>query len=121
MKVAGIDVGNIATKVVILENGRILHQGVSVVAEEARVAAENAMSQALQSVGFPLKDLEYIVSTGAGGKDVSFANAYKTAVVCLARGARQIRASVKTVIDVGAEPAPAAASPTNRQPKAGKR
>ena len=48
MAVAGIDMGSLTTKVVIMEDGKILSHSIITSAEEAEVGAEKAMEQVRQ-------------------------------------------------------------------------
>ncbi|MBI4287534.1 MAG: 2-hydroxyglutaryl-CoA dehydratase [Chloroflexi bacterium] len=103
MPVAGIDVGSQTTKVVILNDGQVVGQSVMVSAEEAETGARKALDEALQQAGLALSDLTTIVATGAGRKDVSFAQKQKTSLSCLAKGINRLLPAVRTLIDVGAE------------------
>ena len=104
MKVAGIDVGSRTVKVVILEDSKILSQSAIIAADEAAVDAERALDEALK--GPPVmsrEDLEYIVVTGTGRKDVPFASKQRTSMTCLARGAYSLFPGARIIIDMGAE------------------
>lgn len=103
MPVAGIDVGSQTTKAVILSDGQILGQSVIVSTEEAEAGARKALDEALKQAGLAFSDLTTIVATGAGRKDVTFAQKQKTSLSCLAKGINRLLPSVRTVIDVGAE------------------
>ena len=103
MIVAGIDLGNLTSKAVILGDGHILSQKVLVAAEEKCSAAEEVVAQALKAAGIPREELKYIVSTGAGRRGIPFVQGTRTSTTCLAKGARWLYPSARTVIDIGAE------------------
>lgn len=103
MKALGIDIGSLTTKVVILENGSILSSVITASSDEPESAAEEAMAKALAQAGLSLDDGSYIVSTGVGGKSVSFSQQQKAITTCLARGTNYLLSSVRMVIDMGAE------------------
>jgi len=103
MAVAGIDMGSLTTKVVILEGDKILAHSIITSADEAEVGARKAIELALKDAGLALEDLRYIVSTGADRKSASFAHKQKTSPSCLARGAHWLYPEARTVFDVGAE------------------
>lgn len=103
MPVAGLDMGSLTTKVVILEDNQVLSWRVIAAAEEGEMEARRALEDALSGSGFSLEDLSYIVVTGAGRKSVTFAHKNRAPASCLARGISRLFPSVRTVIDVGAE------------------
>ena len=103
MLVAGLDMGSLTTKVVVLEDNEVLSWRVKTAADEAEVQARRAIEDALKDTGFALQDIGYIVATGAGRKSVSFAHKQRAIGSCLAKGVNRLFPSVRTVIDVGAE------------------
>jgi len=103
MKVAGIDVGSRTVKVVILEDSHVLSQSVVISADDAAMDAQRALDGTLEVSVLSQKDLECIVATGIGRKDVPFASKQKTAITCLARGVRSLFPGARTIIDMGAE------------------
>ncbi|MFQ5827438.1 MAG: acyl-CoA dehydratase activase, partial [Dehalococcoidia bacterium] len=100
---AGIDVGSQTTKAVILSDGQIVGHSVMVSAEEAEAGARKALDEALKKAGLAFTDLTSILATGAGRKDITFAQKQKTSLSCLAKGINRLPPSVRTLIDVGAE------------------
>ena len=102
MKALGIDIGSLTTKVVILGDDGIITSSIIPSADEAELSAKAAVEQAANQSGLSLDD-SYIVSTGIGGKSVSFSQQQKAITTCLARGIRYLFPSVRMVIDMGAE------------------
>ncbi len=103
MLVAGLDMGSLTTKVVILEDSQVLSWRIITAAEEGELQARRAIEEAIKDTRFSLENLAYIVATGAGRKSVPFAHKQRAPVSCLARGVNRLFPSVRTVVDVGAE------------------
>lgn len=103
MAVAGVDMGALATKVVILEGNRILAASTLVTGEVGEIEARRAMEEALKQAGLKMEDLKAVVSTGTGRKSIPFAQKQRTAMSCHAKGAYFLFPQARTVIDVGAE------------------
>jgi benzoyl-CoA reductase subunit D len=114
MYTAGIDMGARTIKVVLLEELKVdgapqLKWGVKkthiMFPEDLDmdVAAEKLFTEMLQSAGVARDQVTRVVSTGAGRKQVKFANEDVTEVGAGARGAVFMCPSARTVIDVGAE------------------
>jgi predicted CoA-substrate-specific enzyme activase len=101
--VAGIDVGSQSTKVVILDDERILATVTLKTGESAETEARQAMDAALRKAQITLADLQSVVSTGAGRMNVPFARRQRSTATCLARGARFLFPQARTVVDAGAE------------------
>ncbi len=103
MPVAGIDVGSLTIKAVILEDGKILAHSIIRTSGEAEAGARKAMDEALKKASLTQDDIKFTVATGSGRKEVSFAQKQKTSLSCLAKGTNMLFPSVRTVFDVGAE------------------
>ncbi len=103
MAVAGIDAGSLTTKVVVLNGGQIVGKSILTGQESAEVCAKQAMEEALRQAGLSSSDLKQIVVTGAGKKEVSFAQKQKATTTCLGKGMNYLSKGVRTVFDVGAE------------------
>jgi len=101
---AGIDVGSKTTKVVILEDGRVLGRSSLVpTGFDQTESAQRAIEEALQATGLGAAAIERRVATGAGAKAVPEAAEHISDVKAAARGAHHLVPSARTVIDVGAE------------------
>ena len=104
MITAGIDVGALTAKAVIVRDGVILSHAVIVTGVEADIAATRAMNKALENAGLSFPNVEGIAFTGSDRESVSFAGSRRvTEVLALAKGVKWIRPTVRTAIDVGAE------------------
>jgi len=103
MKALGIDVGSLTTKAVILDNGSISASVITDTGDEPEAAAKDAVAEALKQSGLSQDEEFYIISTGVGGKSVSFSRQHKAITTCLARGINYLLPSARMVIDMGAE------------------
>jgi len=103
MKALGIDVGSLTTEAVILDDGVILASSIIPSGDEAELSARAAMESALKQAGLTRDNHFYIVSTGVGGKSVSFSQQQKAITTCLARGSRYLCPTARMMIDMGAE------------------
>jgi predicted CoA-substrate-specific enzyme activase len=102
MKAIGLDIGSLTTKVVVMDGDKIESSVIIPSGEEAESTARQAVEQALNGTGANLGD-GYIVSTGIGGKSISFAKQQKSITTCLARGISSLFPSARMLIDMGAE------------------
>lgn len=101
---AGIDVGSLCTKVVILDGEKkIKSYAVLRSGSVYRGAAEAALKEALSGAGLDSDQINYIVSTGYGRSRVPCADSEITEISCHARGANYISAEIRTVIDIGGQ------------------
>lgn len=122
MIVAGIDIGSVATKVVILETqkhrrenrnaeekfveNRLLAQAICPTGANPKLAAKEVLEKALGQANLSRENLEYIVSTGYGRRAIEFGNKTVTEISCCAKGARWIGTSlgeVRTIVDLGGQ------------------
>ncbi|MEE8471133.1 MAG: BadF/BadG/BcrA/BcrD ATPase family protein, partial [Dehalococcoidia bacterium] len=86
MKALGIDIGSLTTEAVILDDSSILSFTITPAGDDPEASAKAAVDQALANAEIgPDGDL-YIVSTGIGGKLISFSQQQKAITTCLARG-----------------------------------
>ncbi|MDR2203557.1 MAG: acyl-CoA dehydratase activase [Nitrososphaerota archaeon] len=101
---AGIDVGSVGSKAVILVNGEVYSWGVIRTGSNSPESAIKALDWAFRGTGLKQSDLKYVVGTGYGRVNVSFANKALTEIACHAKGANYIWGpQVHTVLDVGGQ------------------
>jgi benzoyl-CoA reductase subunit D len=103
MITAGVDVGAKNVKVVLLKDGKVLSRGFRTIGLDTQKAIQEAFDEALSKDHVKKADIGNIIATGAGRKEVGFANGEITEVGASAKGTHQMFNSVRTVIDVGAE------------------
>lgn len=103
MITAGIDIGSITAKAVVLSDGRILGSKVAFTGYNAREAGRNIYEILLRELEMEEPTIERIVSTGYGRKSVTFADKAITEIICHGAGAYYLNPHVRTVIDVGGQ------------------
>ena len=105
MITAGIDVGASSTKAVIMDGNKILAKYRQMAEGEEEQVIKAALEGAVAMAGIKREDIGKIVATGAGGKNVDFADDVVTDISSGARGAVLEVPASRTVVDVGAEQA----------------
>jgi benzoyl-CoA reductase subunit D len=105
MITAGLDIGIKTTKVVLLNDDKIIAQRLVLTGWEPQQAGENALTAALADACLSRDDIARIVATGAGRHAFSFAQHNVTEITADARALAFLHPRVRTAIDVGAEEA----------------
>jgi predicted CoA-substrate-specific enzyme activase len=103
MIVAGIDVGAISTKAVLVSTDRLLASTVSATGADGPGAAAACLCAALKMAGIARRDLRALSATGYGRNAVPFAGAVFTEITCHAKGASFLFPGTETVIDIGGQ------------------
>jgi predicted CoA-substrate-specific enzyme activase len=103
MITAGVDLGSLTAKAVIMRDGQILAHKIIPVGFDAASTAHKVMNEALKGTGITFDDIEYIVSTGYGRVVVPFAQRNITEITCHAKGANWLEPSIRTVLDMGGQ------------------
>jgi benzoyl-CoA reductase subunit D len=103
MITAGVDCGAKTVKVVVLKGGKIAGMGINPAGIDVAKASKMAFEEALLTSKLKRQDIEKIVATGLGKKEVTFRDEIVTEVSADARGGIFIYPSARTIIDVGAE------------------
>jgi len=104
MITAGVDVGVLYTKTVILRDGAVLGRSAADTGGAGR--AKNisaAWERALREAGISEREVEGVCVTGRGKFDVPFAGEPVTLPVCLAEAARALCPDATCVLDLGAD------------------
>jgi predicted CoA-substrate-specific enzyme activase len=101
---SGIDVGTTMTKVVVINanrellGGHILRSGTDLLS-----SAKTAFDAAIEQAGISLKNIQAVVATGFGRKNVTFAHDDKTEIGCHGRGCSHYFKEAITVVDIGGQ------------------
>ena len=74
MIVAGIDIGSVATKAALLDEGQVVGRGMCVTAADPRRAAETALEAALTEAGLARAKIGRTMATGYGRRVVKIAD-----------------------------------------------
>ncbi|MDY6834960.1 MAG: acyl-CoA dehydratase activase [Chloroflexota bacterium] len=104
MVVAGVDVGSVCTKAVLLDDDlHIISHSILRSGSLFEGAAEDSLNEALRLSGLNRGDIAYTIATGYGRIRVPFADAQITEITCHARGAHSMFPEVRTVVDIGGQ------------------
>lgn len=101
MITAGIDIGSVSVKGVLLVNGEIMATGIQFTGYNSGKAGESVFASLKESAGVDTVDA--VVATGYGRNNVDFAHKTITEITCHAAGAGFLNKEVRTVIDVGGQ------------------
>ena len=103
--VAGIDIGSVATKAVVLRGGAVSGRGIAETGADPSAAANSALEQALAEAKTERLALERVVATGYGRKTTELAHERVTEITAAARGTHLAEKSpgVGTIIDLGGQ------------------
>ncbi|ACL06574.1 CoA-substrate-specific enzyme activase [Desulfatibacillum aliphaticivorans] len=108
MIVAGVDVGSLTAKAVIMKDNEIIASAVLRANPSPGQSAREVMDMALAQAGLSQADIEFTVGTGYGRKQIDFVNLVESEIACHARGAVWNMPSVRSIIDIGGQDAKAA-------------
>lgn len=103
MYVAGIDIGSIYSKVIILQDNQVVASLVKRTGGEIKAASQRIMGEVLAPLGLGIEDLKSVVATGYGRISVPFAEKQVTEITCFGRGIAHLYPEVRTVIDIGGQ------------------
>ena len=100
---AGIDIGSITAKAVLLNGGEIAGTCVRFTGYNAKKAGRTVFDELLAQAGIAKERVSMVVSTGYGRNAVDFADKAVTEITCHGAGAWFIDPAVRFVIDVGGQ------------------
>jgi predicted CoA-substrate-specific enzyme activase len=104
MFVAGIDIGSLTAKAVILDDeSRVMGQALTPTGAFSQKAGESAFKMALAKAELNASDISYVLATGYGRKNIPFAHAEMTEISCHAKGAHRLFPEARTIIDIGGQ------------------
>jgi predicted CoA-substrate-specific enzyme activase len=101
---AGIDIGSVTTKVVIINEGaEILASAMVPTSYDREKSGVEAFRSALDRIQKSATDVKYIVATGYGRRAFSAADKVLPEIVCHARGTHCLFPQARTIIDIGGQ------------------
>ncbi|MDA8233767.1 MAG: acyl-CoA dehydratase activase [Clostridia bacterium] len=103
MYVAGMDIGSIFSKAIILKDGQVVASLIKRTGGEIKAISHRLMEEALAPQGLQIDDLKSVVATGYGRISVPFADKQVTEISCFGRGVANSFPEVRTVIDIGGQ------------------
>jgi predicted CoA-substrate-specific enzyme activase len=103
MLAAGIDVGTLFTKLVLLDGTKIIDYEVEATTTKTAEQAVAMMSKVMERRGIKAEENVYIIATGAGRKSVDIAVTHKTDYITFAIGAKTLNEKARIVVDIGGQ------------------
>ena len=103
MYVAGIDIGSMTSKAVIVSGGKVVAQAVILTGTGGGMVADRVLEKALDKAGLQRNQIIYVVATGYGRISVPFKNRQVTEITCHAKGVKHLLPQVIYVIDIGGQ------------------
>ena len=100
--VAGIDLGSITAKAVIMARGEVLAWAVVPSGGNLSTAAVEALAQALELAGLFSEDIVYTIATGYGSGSIK-ADETASDISCHGLGVAHMFPSARTVVDIGGQ------------------
>jgi predicted CoA-substrate-specific enzyme activase len=100
---AGVDVGSLGTKSVVLRDGKIIGSSLIRTGTQTVENGELALAQAIESAGVRRSDVGFVVGTGYGRVLAPYADKAITEITCHARGANYLHPQTRTIIDMGGQ------------------
>lgn len=101
---AGIDVGSTYTKAALVDReGRVLASALEPTGFRLAEVAKRTLERVLADAGVREQDLAYVVATGYGRHQVTFADVHITDLTAAARGAARLFPGTRTILDVGGQ------------------
>lgn len=98
----GIDIGSVATKVVVFD-GEIVSTEILPTGWDPKKTAEEAVKNSMKKAGLKLEQIKKIVATGYGRVSIDFADKIVTEITCHAKGAFYTDEKIRSIIDVGGQ------------------
>ncbi|MFW9878042.1 MAG: acyl-CoA dehydratase activase [Candidatus Thorarchaeota archaeon] len=102
MKTCGVDIGSLETKVVLLDDKKIIDYRVARSTFDFKRVGNNLFNELLEQHNLR-KDDVYVMSTGYGRNTVSFADDRITEITAHARGVQYFFPEAHSVIDIGGQ------------------
>jgi len=103
MYTAGIDIGSISTKAVIMRDGQLLASRVILTGYNAENAGKKVFDAVLDDLQISASAISRIVATGYGRKSLAMADKSITEIMCHAAGARYLNPLIRSIIDIGGQ------------------
>lgn len=100
---AGIDIGSMATKCVIVDQDDFFESIVLQTESDPKTAGINALESLLDKIGADRSRISFIVGTGYGRISLDVFDHTTTEITCHAMGVRHVKPNVEGIIDIGGQ------------------
>ncbi len=99
----GLDVGASATKAVLLDGELVRARALGKSGADFGTAAKACFDEAISTAGLTVTDIDRVVATGYGRRNVDFATTTVTEITCHARGCHANFPHAITIVDIGGQ------------------
>ena len=103
MKTVGIDIGSLATKVVLINDGKLIDYKVERSTYDFKRVGKELFEGILKKNNLSRSDIKGIMSTGYGRNSIDFADDRITEITAHAKGAQYFFPEARSVIDIGGQ------------------
>jgi (R)-2-hydroxyacyl-CoA dehydratese activating ATPase len=104
MITAGIDIGSLSTKAALInELHEVIGFDVVLTGGNNRSAAATTYENVLAKAGLARSDVRFVVSTGYGRENISFADKHISEITCHAMGMHLMNPKVRTILEIGGQ------------------
>jgi predicted CoA-substrate-specific enzyme activase len=100
---AGIDIGSLTGKAIIMEDEKIISSSTIQVKRNPVLTSEIVYTQALSKLDLTPDDIDLCVGTGYGRERIPFIDKSLSEISCHGKGANFLNNEIRTVIDVGGQ------------------
>ena len=100
---AGVDVGSLASKSVVIRDGEIIGYAIIPSGLNSEESGLNALIAALKNAAVERAEVDKIISTGYGRISATYATKTVTEITCHAKGANFLYPTVRTIVDIGGQ------------------
>ena len=97
----GCDLGAIATKTVLINNGKLESYDITLNQGRMRDAAQRSLDHVLSEAGLSLDEVVHRGGTGWGERYIPFEHSSESMIRCLAKGAHWMERESRTVLNIG--------------------
>lgn len=101
--VAGLDVGAITIKSVVLKDDKIVGYNLANTGMKPGEESKTLLEKNLQKRNLKLEDVDLIIATGHGRHSLDFARQKKSEITCNAKGAKRLDDKARMVVDIGGQ------------------
>ena len=103
MIAAGLDIGSLTAKAVILGDDHIYSHALRPTGTDIVAIGRKVVNDALEKIGLSFEDVECVISTGYGRVSIPFAFKTVTEITCNAVGVHSVYPQAKTILDIGGQ------------------
>jgi predicted CoA-substrate-specific enzyme activase len=103
MRIVGIDIGSLSTKVALIEDGKFIDSLVDRSTYRFKEVGNKLFGDLLSRNNIIDKDIDKIISTGYGRHTIDIAQEQVTEITAHARGVQYFFPDVKSIIDIGGQ------------------